>query len=243
MSMLKRWSSPILIGCLALALGACGGAGDEAADTGADPAVVEDAGSESDAASDTASDTGTASDAAASDESDADDDADESGDVDDSDDAEDGDEAGDTDDDDAADDGTDDEDATADDSSAAMSGKLNLNTATSDELMTVPGAGDEMVHEFEEYRPYVSIQQFRREMAKYVDDETIAGYEEYLFVPVDPNESDAETLAQLPGVDETVADALMAARPFATHADFLALLATLVDEADAAMAADYLVEE
>ena len=52
---------------------------------------------------------------------------------------------------------------------AAGRAKLNLNTATGDEFKAaIPGLGDRMVHEFEEYRPYRSIQQFRKEMSKYV---------------------------------------------------------------------------
>ena len=46
--------------------------------------------------------------------------------------------------------------------------KLNLNTATREQFLTIPGVGDRMVREFEEYRPYASIQQFRREIGKYV---------------------------------------------------------------------------
>jgi hypothetical protein len=30
-----------------------------------------------------------------------------------------------------------------------------------------------MLHEFEEYRPYTSMAQFRREIGKYVDDEEL----------------------------------------------------------------------
>ena len=39
-------------------------------------------------------------------------------------------------------------------------------------------------------------------------------YENYVYVPVDVNESDKETLKQIPGLDDAMADALMAARPF-----------------------------
>ena len=45
--------------------------------------------------------------------------------------------------------------------------KLNLNTATGDDyLKAIPGFSSRMVREFLEYRPYVSIQQFRREIGK-----------------------------------------------------------------------------
>ena len=52
-------------------------------------------------------------------------------------------------------------------------------------LETIPDFGNRIVREFFEYQPYVSIQQFRREIGKYVDDEQVASYESYVFVPVD----------------------------------------------------------
>lgn len=115
--------------------------------------------------------------------------------------------------------------------------KLNVNTATDDALKaTIPGLGDKMAHEFEEYRPYVSITQFRKEMGKYVDAATIEGYEQYVFVPVDPDNCDAATLAQLPGVDQAAAEALVAARPYADRAAFLAKLGETVSADDASVA-------
>ena len=119
--------------------------------------------------------------------------------------------------------------------------KLNLNTAKGDEFKAaIPGLGDRMVHEFEEYRPYRSIQQFRREMAKYVGAGQIAEYEKYVFVPITPNESDAATLQQIPGLDSSEAQALIAARPFASSDAFLSKLAGSVSEAELAVARTYL---
>jgi DNA uptake protein ComE-like DNA-binding protein len=116
--------------------------------------------------------------------------------------------------------------------------RLDLNTTPEDEFKTISGVGDRMAHEFVEYRPYVSITQFRREMAKYVDADVIAGYEDHVFVPVDPNASDAATLAQLPGLDESEAQMLIDARPFDTQQEFLDALAPLMtaDEVDQATA-------
>ena len=37
-----------------------------------------------------------------------------------------------------------------------------------------------MVHEFEEYRPYASMDQFRREIGKYVDEDEVARLERYV---------------------------------------------------------------
>jgi len=118
--------------------------------------------------------------------------------------------------------------------------KLNINTATSEKLGTIPDVGKRMIHEFEEYRPYVSIRQFRQEMGKYVDAEKIAAYEEYIFVPVDPNESDAETLGQLPGVTAALAKTLAEKRPFSTRAAFLMELSKHVSDPEARAAAAYL---
>jgi DNA uptake protein ComE-like DNA-binding protein len=91
--------------------------------------------------------------------------------------------------------------------------KLDLNTASDSDFLSIPGMTNRMVHEFEEYRPYKSIQQFRREMAKYVSTAVIADYEKYVYVPISANESDAATLQQIPGLDATEAQALIAGRP------------------------------
>ena len=132
-------------------------------------------------------------------------------------------------------------DTMADHAGMAMTtAEINLNTATEEQFRTIPGVGDRMVHEFMEYRPYVSIQQFRREIGKYVTAEEVAAFEEYVFVPVDPNNSDAETLQQIPGVDASVAEELIATRPYTSPEEFLEALAPMVDQAEYAIAASYL---
>jgi radical SAM superfamily enzyme with C-terminal helix-hairpin-helix motif len=68
----------------------------------------------------------------------------------------------------------------------------------------------------------------------------VAEYEKYLYVPVQVNDSDVASLQQLPGVTEVIAGELMAARPYADNAAFLAKLATLVTAEEAATAAAYL---
>ena len=128
----------------------------------------------------------------------------------------------------------------ATDSAVATPTKFNLNTASADDFRSIPGMSQRMVREFNEYRPYISILQFRREIGKYVDDAQVAAYEEYVFVPVDVNEADSDTLQQLPGVDATIADALIAGRPYASNDAFLTALAGQVSADDAAAAAAYL---
>jgi DNA uptake protein ComE-like DNA-binding protein len=45
---------------------------------------------------------------------------------------------------------------------------VNLNTATDDDILSIPGAGARMVREFKEYRPWKSKEQFDKEISKYV---------------------------------------------------------------------------
>ena len=122
-----------------------------------------------------------------------------------------------------------------------QSAKLNLNVVTGDELLaTIPGFTNRMVREFQEYRPYLSIQQFRREIGKYVGDAQVAEYEKYVYVPISINDSDSATLQQIPGLEAAEVEALMAARPYATSADFLTQLSSFVSEDQLEIARTYL---
>jgi DNA uptake protein ComE-like DNA-binding protein len=57
---------------------------------------------------------------------------------------------------------------------------LKLNSASNSDIQLIPGVGGKMAHEFEEYRPYTSIEQFRREIGKYVDEQEVARLEQYI---------------------------------------------------------------
>lgn len=57
---------------------------------------------------------------------------------------------------------------------------INLNTAYEIDILLIPGVGRRMAHEFEEYRPYSDMEQFRREIGKYVDEEEVARLEQYV---------------------------------------------------------------
>ena len=57
---------------------------------------------------------------------------------------------------------------------------INLNTADETHILLIPGVGNRMAHEFEEYRPYSNIEQFRREIGKYVDEDEVARLEQYV---------------------------------------------------------------
>jgi DNA uptake protein ComE-like DNA-binding protein len=59
---------------------------------------------------------------------------------------------------------------------------IDLNNASGDEILLIPGVGPRMRHEFEEYRPYSSIAKFRREIGKYVDSAEVARLERYVTI-------------------------------------------------------------
>lgn len=125
--------------------------------------------------------------------------------------------------------------------SDAAKAKLNLNTASANDFLTnIPGLGNRMVHEFEEYRPYRSIQQFRREIGKYVNSSQVAEYEKYVYVPIAENDADAATLQQIPGLDAAEAEALIAGRPYASPDAFLSKLSEKVSADELAVAKTYL---
>jgi DNA uptake protein ComE-like DNA-binding protein len=123
-------------------------------------------------------------------------------------------------------------------SPSAGATKFNLNLATEAQFRTIPGVGDRFVREFQEYRPYTSIVQFRQEIGKYVDEKQVATWEKSVFVPVDPEKADAETLKQLPGVTDDIVKQLIGGRPYASADAFLAALGKHVtaDQAKAARA-------
>lgn len=59
---------------------------------------------------------------------------------------------------------------------------IDPNTASAQEIELIPGVGPRMRHEFEEYRPWTSIEQFRREIGKYVDEQEVARLEKYIVI-------------------------------------------------------------
>lgn len=59
---------------------------------------------------------------------------------------------------------------------------LNLNTASPEDFMTIPGAGKRFAHEFEEYRPWKSQAQFEKEIGKYVDAKEVRRFWRYMTI-------------------------------------------------------------
>jgi len=59
---------------------------------------------------------------------------------------------------------------------------VNLNTGSDAEILLIPGLGNRMLREFKEYRPYTAIEQFRREIGKYVSKDEVARLERYVLI-------------------------------------------------------------
>ena len=57
---------------------------------------------------------------------------------------------------------------------------IDLNTASREQLLLIPGVGPRMAHELEEYRPWTSWAQFDREIGKYVDEAEVARLKRYV---------------------------------------------------------------
>ena len=91
---------------------------------------------------------------------------------------------------------------------------INLNSASEKEILLIPGISKRMAHEFEEYRPYSSLEQFRREIGKHVDAEEVARLEQYVFVPLDLNSASEEEFASVPGVGRRMVHEFLEYRPY-----------------------------
>ena len=105
----------------------------------------------------------------------------------------------------------------------------NLNTTAEADFKLIPGVGDRMAHEFEEYRPYINIQQFRKEIGKYVDEIEVARYEQYVFVPIDLNTATEADMKALPGVGDRMAHEFEEYRPYINMDQFRKEIGKYVD--------------
>jgi DNA uptake protein ComE-like DNA-binding protein len=97
---------------------------------------------------------------------------------------------------------------------------INLNTATKDEILLVPGAGTRMVREFAEYRPWKSWAQFDKEIGKYVGADATAKLAQYCFIPVKLNTATDEDILSIPGAGPRMVREFKEYRPWKSWAQF-----------------------
>jgi DNA uptake protein ComE-like DNA-binding protein len=112
---------------------------------------------------------------------------------------------------------------------------INLNTASRDEIMLVPGVGARMAHEFEEYRPYKGgLPQFRKEIGKYVTAEEVARFEQYVFVPINLNTASDADILSIPGLGQRMLHEFKEYRPYKSMEQFRKEIGKYVNEKEVA---------
>ena len=103
----------------------------------------------------------------------------------------------------------------------------------------IPGVGNRMLHEFEEYRPYAALAQFHREIGKYVDDEELARLAQYVYVRIDLNTASEEAILSIPGVGARMSHEFEEYRPYTSMAQFRREIGKYVDEDEVERLARY----
>jgi len=97
---------------------------------------------------------------------------------------------------------------------------INLNTASRDEILLVPGAGNRMAREFAEYRPWKTWAQFDKEISKYVGQEATDKLKQYCFIPVNLNTATDADILSIPGAGSRMVREFKEYRPWKTKAQF-----------------------
>lgn len=97
---------------------------------------------------------------------------------------------------------------------------VNLNTGSREEILLIPGAGNRMVREFGEYRPWKTWAQFDKEIGKYVGPEEVARLKQYLFIPVNLNTATDEDILSIPGAGNRMVREFKEYRPWKSKEHF-----------------------
>ena len=106
---------------------------------------------------------------------------------------------------------------------------VNLNTATKEEILLIPGAGQKMTIEFPEYRPWKTFAQFDRQIGKYVGQEATDKLKQYVFIPVDLNTATDEDILTIPGAGARMVREFKEYRPWKAQAQFEKEIGKYVD--------------
>jgi DNA uptake protein ComE-like DNA-binding protein len=111
---------------------------------------------------------------------------------------------------------------------------INLNTATTAEILLVPGAGQRMAREFPEYRPWRTWAQFDKEIGKYVGQEATDKLKQYTFIPINLNTATDADFLTIPGVGNRMVGEFKEYRPWKTKAQFDKEIGKYVNEKETA---------
>jgi DNA uptake protein ComE-like DNA-binding protein len=97
---------------------------------------------------------------------------------------------------------------------------INLNTATRDEILLIPGIAQKMAHEFDEYRPWKTWAQFDKEIGKYVGKEETDRLKQYVFIRVNLNTATDDDIMSIPGAGQKMVREFKEYRPWKTKEQF-----------------------
>ncbi|MDA0328295.1 MAG: hypothetical protein O2958_04720 [Gemmatimonadetes bacterium] len=111
---------------------------------------------------------------------------------------------------------------------------IDLNDVTDEEILLIPGVGDRMLHEFQEYRPFAALAVFHREIDKYVDDTELARLEQYVYVRIDLNTASDEAILSIPGIGSRMLREFKEYRPYAALPQFRREMGKYVDASEVA---------
>jgi DNA uptake protein ComE-like DNA-binding protein len=118
---------------------------------------------------------------------------------------------------------------------------INLNTATREEILLVPGAGTRMAREFPEYRPWRNFAQFDREIGKYVGAAQTTQLAQYVFIPLNLNTATDEEMMTIPGVGAKMVREFKEYRPWKTVEQFRKEIGKYVDAKEVSRLERYVV--
>jgi DNA uptake protein ComE-like DNA-binding protein len=111
---------------------------------------------------------------------------------------------------------------------------VNLNTGTREEILLIPGAGNRMVREFAEYRPWKTWGQFDKEISKYVGQPETDRLKKYVFIPVNLNTATDEDIISIPGAGRRMVREFKEYRPWKTKEQFEKEIGKYVDAKEVA---------
>jgi DNA uptake protein ComE-like DNA-binding protein len=118
---------------------------------------------------------------------------------------------------------------------------VNLNTGTRDEILLIPGAGNRMAREFDEYRPWRNWAHFDKEIGKYVPQTEVDRLKQYVFIPINLNAASDEVFLTIPGVGARMVREFKEYRPWTSQAQFQKEIGKYVDQKEVARLWRYFV--
>lgn len=118
---------------------------------------------------------------------------------------------------------------------------VNLNTGTREEILLIPGAGNRMAREFDEYRPWRNWAHFDKEIGKYVGQQEVDRLKQYVFIPLNLNSASDEDLLTIPGLGKRMLGEFKEYRPWKTKAQFDKEIGKYVDAKETARLWRYVV--